>query len=256
MKISDVKCYYTGGGVYIYSAKYGNSAFLYGSFDQDISVYSVRGEVLFQDEDACESFGWTKEMEECNLSLDKAYISPEKIEYPTWGQILNSLSSYIEDDHEIKTNLLYFNPNLRLRTCDEPQPADEENTNAKENHGFVVTFNDLTPEAKDRFLTYFGNDVDDDMFVGADYFYYTGEGILTDPEDKRDDDPDSRPTPLITDILEAFESFLEEKGIDVPNSEKDDDPEASTIYGSDYGDLCDKVEAILKSYGIDKNSVS
>lgn len=193
MKISDVKCYYTGGGIYIYSAKYGDSAFLYGSFDQYISCYSARGEILQHDEDVCQYYGWTDEMEECNLSLDKAYISPEKIEYPTWLQILGSLSSYIKDDPEIETNLLYFNPNLRLRTCDEPQPAEEE---------------------------------------------------------------DTRPTPLITDILEAFESFLDEKGIDVPNAEKDDDPEASIIYGSDYGDLCDEIESILKSYGIDKNSVS
>ena len=193
MKISDVKCYYTGGGVYIYSAKYGDSAFLYGSFDQYISCYSARGEILQHDEDVCQYYGWTDEMNKCSLSLDEAYIPPEKIEYPTWLQILDSLSSAIKHDPGIGSTLVRYNPNLHLRTCDNYKPTEEE---------------------------------------------------------------DSRPIGLIVDILEAFESFLEEKGIDVPNTEKDDDPEASTIYGSDYGNLCDEIEAILKSYGIDKNSVS
>lgn len=51
-------------------------------------------------------------------------------------------------------------------------------------------------------------------------------------------------------IIEAFEDFLERRGIIIENPEKDEDPEgASNIYGSDYGELQDNIEAILYSRG-------
>lgn len=46
-------------------------------------------------------------------------------------------------------------------------------------------------------------------------------------------------------IIEMFEEFLEERGIDVPNDEKDEDPDASTIYGTDYGELEDTITEFL-----------
>ena len=66
-----------------------------------------------------------------------------------------------------------------------------------------------------------------------------------------EDDPDpdtyenSRKMETISLFIEAFEEFLEERGIDVPNPEKDDDPHASLIYGSDYGDISDRIESLL-----------
>lgn len=55
---------------------------------------------------------------------------------------------------------------------------------------------------------------------------------------------------LINEFIEAFENFLEARGIEVPNDEKNQSPDASTIYGSDYGELQDNIEAILNDYDI------
>lgn len=42
----------------------------------------------------------------------------------------------------------------------------------------------------------------------------------------------------------------EERGIDIPNEEKEQDPEcASTIYGTDYGELENKIEKLLINLG-------
>lgn len=47
-------------------------------------------------------------------------------------------------------------------------------------------------------------------------------------------------------IIEKFEDFLDEKGIVIPNSEKDEDDSASNIYGSDYYKLEDEIIEIIK----------
>ena len=61
---------------------------------------------------------------------------------------------------------------------------------------------------------------------------------------------------IIADIIEVFEDFLDERNIPVPNEEKDEavadgeDPASiCTIYGSDYGNLSDRIESILVSIG-------
>ena len=41
----------------------------------------------------------------------------------------------------------------------------------------------------------------------------------------------------INDVIELFEDFLDDKGIVIQNDEKEGDPGASNIYGTDYGDL-------------------
>lgn len=50
-------------------------------------------------------------------------------------------------------------------------------------------------------------------------------------------------------IIETFEDFLEEKGIDIPNPERDEDPCGSLIYGTDYGILSDRLESLLIDLG-------
>lgn len=55
---------------------------------------------------------------------------------------------------------------------------------------------------------------------------------------------------LLCDIVEAFEDFLDEKGIVIPNDEKEEDPYASNIYGTDYGNLSDRIEELLIRYGV------
>ena len=47
-------------------------------------------------------------------------------------------------------------------------------------------------------------------------------------------------------IIEVFENFLEEKGIDIPNPEKEGDDGAAIIYGTDYGELESRIENVLQ----------
>ena len=122
-KITEVYCYYTGGGIYVYSAKYGE-AYLYGTLDQTIDCITVRGEVLFQDESACEFLGLTDEMNAFtgnSADYDKYYIKPEDIEYPTWKDILKSIKSpelIAEHCVDADETLKYWNPDLSKRTCE------------------------------------------------------------------------------------------------------------------------------------------
>jgi hypothetical protein len=52
-------------------------------------------------------------------------------------------------------------------------------------------------------------------------------------------------------IIELFEDFLDEKGIVIPNDEKDESPDsASNIYGTDYGTLSDRLEHLLIRLGM------
>ena len=52
-------------------------------------------------------------------------------------------------------------------------------------------------------------------------------------------------------IIELFEDFLDEKGITIPNDEKEQSPDsASNIYGTDYGILSDRLEHLLIRLGM------
>lgn len=63
---------------------------------------------------------------------------------------------------------------------------------------------------------------------------------------KREDLPE-----LLGQIIDTFEDFLEEKGIDIPNDEKDENPDgAAIIYGTDYGLLQSQLEELLVGWGI------
>lgn len=56
---------------------------------------------------------------------------------------------------------------------------------------------------------------------------------------------------LLKAIIETFEDFLEEKGIDIPNPDKEDDSGASIIYGMDFGCLLGELRDTLSYFGID-----
>ena len=120
-KITDAYCYYTGGGVYVYSAKYGDN-YLYGSFDQYITCLTVRGEILWQDEDVCEHYGWMDEMDSFrfNGSENSYILNPDKIEYPTWNDILKSLKNTVNSLPDgAESCLINCNPDLTKRTCED-----------------------------------------------------------------------------------------------------------------------------------------
>ena len=42
---------------------------------------------------------------------------------------------------------------------------------------------------------------------------------------------------IAIDILDEFENFLEEKGVDIRNPEKDESDNPAILYGTDYGVL-------------------
>lgn len=60
---------------------------------------------------------------------------------------------------------------------------------------------------------------------------------------------DDRPE-FIGQIIDLFEDFLEEKGIDITNQEKDASNNPAVIYGSDYGELSDGLEHILHAWNL------
>ena len=55
---------------------------------------------------------------------------------------------------------------------------------------------------------------------------------------------------FIGEIIDIFEDFLEEKGIDIPNDEKEDSESPAIIYGTDYGNLQDDLEAMMLAWGV------
>jgi len=118
--ITEVYCYYTGGNIYTYSAKYGD-AFLYGTLNEWINCLTVRGEILYEDEAYCEEFGWTDEMNSFRFSGCESdyYIDPIDIEYPTWSDILDSLhhaECLAEGVTDAETILKECTPDLTKRT--------------------------------------------------------------------------------------------------------------------------------------------
>lgn len=59
---------------------------------------------------------------------------------------------------------------------------------------------------------------------------------------------------MIGSIIDVFEDFLDDHGIVINNHEKDGDDCGSNIYGTDYGNLENEIEAILISYNLIKRS--
>lgn len=51
---------------------------------------------------------------------------------------------------------------------------------------------------------------------------------------------------FIGQIIDIFEDFLDDRGIKINNPEHQKEDDEAIIYGSDYGELQDKIENILK----------
>ena len=50
---------------------------------------------------------------------------------------------------------------------------------------------------------------------------------------------------IATEIVNIFEDFLEEHGVDVPNPDKEQSENPAVIYGTDFGDLRDQITDYL-----------
>ena len=55
---------------------------------------------------------------------------------------------------------------------------------------------------------------------------------------------------MLGQIIDGIEDWLDSKGIVIPNPEKDEDPYAANIYGTDYGELSDIIESTLISWDL------
>ena len=55
---------------------------------------------------------------------------------------------------------------------------------------------------------------------------------------------------FIAQIIEVFEDFLEERGIEIPNEEKAESDSPAPIYGSDFGELQSGIEDVLNAWRI------
>lgn len=63
--------------------------------------------------------------------------------------------------------------------------------------------------------------------------------------------PQENVVEFVSIVIETFEDFLERRGIDIPNPEKEEDPEcASLIYGTDFGELQSALEGVFAGYEI------
>jgi len=103
-RFENVKCYYTGGGVYVYSALYNGEVWLYGGLDWYFGSYSIPGEEIEAEHD----------------NDYDTYWKVPSIPYPTWNEILQSiLDAYPEDDHPevvyMERQILDANPDMNAR---------------------------------------------------------------------------------------------------------------------------------------------
>lgn len=53
---------------------------------------------------------------------------------------------------------------------------------------------------------------------------------------------------FVGQIIDIFEDFLEDHNVTLDNPEKEQDPDAAIIYGSDYGDLYQEIEELLVNW--------
>ena len=178
-KLTNVSCNYTGGGIYVCTAQYGD---VYLASDLDsFGTYDVP---------------WDDIEEKYDCDYDSHWkTSAEPL--PTWAELLDAIrASYEEgvstnmDFNEVRSILCAYHPDLRVRIGEKERTVEPTDDNT--------------------------------------------ERLET-----------------ICDFIECFEDFLDEKGIVIPNDEKDQNPEsASNIYGTDYGILSDRIEELLIRYGV------
>ena len=55
---------------------------------------------------------------------------------------------------------------------------------------------------------------------------------------------------MLGQIIDGIEDWLDAKGIVISNPEKDEDPYAANIYGTDYGELSNIIESTLISWDL------
>lgn len=65
--------------------------------------------------------------------------------------------------------------------------------------------------------------------------------------------PENDRAEFIGNIIDIFEDFLEEHGIDISNPEKEDDEDdenKAIIYGTHYGEIEDKIDNMIRAWDL------
>lgn len=185
-KLTEVFCTYTGGGIYIVTARFGD-VFLcsdiesYGTYDMPYN-----------------------EIEEHDCNYDEHWKDCTE-PLPTWSELFDAIKESYDagisrnvDLDELERSMRFYHPDMSLRLNEEePNDADE-------------------PEAQRKTPPY--------------------------PSEER--------LEIIAPIIEIFEDFLDDKGIVIENDEKEQSESPSNIYGTDWGNLCDRIEAYLINLGV------
>ena len=113
-------------------------------------------------------------------------------------------------------------------------------------------FEELATLAKDKsYICFIGEDdaVWTLKFEGGQATDYSGE-ILWDHSEAAQALEAACVSEFIGQIIDTFEDFLDEKGVEIDNPEKldEDDPNLAIIYGSDYDHLKDGIAKILDGW--------
>ena len=174
-KMTNVDCYYTGGGVWIFTALYNDEVWFMTDFIDSCSFgcYDAPLDVVEEDE-----------TDDGSINYDGHWKMPS-VPLPTWGEILG----------EVREHCHYA-----AKDIEELIPA----------------------KLSDRV----GELSDDDQF-----------------------NPHSKRMHILSEFIELFEDFLDERGIVLQNDEKEQDDDASNIYGTDYGELESKLETLMIRLG-------
>ena len=178
-KLTDVKCTYTGGGIYVCTAKFNDEVWICTDFD-DYGTYDMPWEVI------------TDQLF-CNY---EAHWKKPSIPLPTWGDILKAIRESYETGDSPNMDMLEVEHQIITRHPQLFRKIDEDECSLRE------------------------------------------------------DDGNSKRLEILSLFIEQFEEFLDDRNIDIPNEEKAQDPNASIIYGSDYGELSDRIESLLIRLGM------
>lgn len=177
-KLTDVYCTYTGGGIYVCTAKFGD-VYLATDFDM-YGTYDVPHADI---------------EEKYNCDYDSHWKdSTEPL--PTWQELLDAIRKSYDsgvsknmDFNEVRAEICACHPDLRARIGEDVHTIEPTNDNTA------------------RLET-------------------------------------------IAQFIDIFDDFLDFKGVDIPNDERNQDPCASNIYGTDYGWLSDRIESLLINLGV------
>ena len=55
---------------------------------------------------------------------------------------------------------------------------------------------------------------------------------------------------FVGQVIDIFEDFLEARSVKIDNKERNSDPDAAIIYGTDYGELQSDIESMLINWDL------